>query len=107
VRRWLNRIRRESRKTQKQVADATGISRAYYTQIERGIRRPSVETAKRIADYLKFDWTYFFWYIKNKGGINNGTGWKSIKFGSKNHDFGRVGKSTDELKPESDTNHHI
>lgn len=46
--------------TQSEVAKAVGISRAFYTNIENGKRLYSVETAKKIAKVLGFDWTSFF-----------------------------------------------
>lgn len=36
------------------------ISRAYYTQIETEIKRPSPDVAQKIAGILGFDWTIFF-----------------------------------------------
>ena len=46
--------------TQNEVAKAVGISRAFYTNIENGKKLYSVETAKKIAQVLNFDWTDFF-----------------------------------------------
>jgi len=57
-REWLIKLRSE--KTQQFVAEKAGINRSYYTQIENGIRTPSVEVAKKIAEVLNFPWTYFF-----------------------------------------------
>lgn len=57
---WLKKIREENSLTHNNVAVMTGISRAYYTQIETGARNPRVETAKKIATVLNFDWTIFF-----------------------------------------------
>lgn len=57
---WLQNIRKEKRMTQQQVAGEVGITRAYYTQIENGKRRPSVDVAKKLAGLLDFDWTCFF-----------------------------------------------
>ncbi len=42
------------------VATQVGISRSAYSNIENGKRRPSVDTAKKIAAVLGFDWTRFF-----------------------------------------------
>jgi transcriptional regulator with XRE-family HTH domain len=55
---WLTTLR--GNKTHQETADLAGIDRSFYTQIESGIRSPSVETAKKIADVLSFDWTIFF-----------------------------------------------
>jgi len=49
-----------SKLTQEEVAAGAGIARAYYAQIELGIRNPSVTVAKRIANFLRFNWTLFF-----------------------------------------------
>lgn len=57
---WLKEIRLAKKVTQGEVADACGISRSYFTQIELGIRRPSPDLAIAIADELNFDWTRFF-----------------------------------------------
>ena len=57
---WLIDIRNEKGMTQQDVADKAGINRSFYTQIEIGTRTPSVDTAKRIAAVLEFDWTIFF-----------------------------------------------
>jgi len=57
---WLKFKRLEKRLTQSAVAEAAGIERSYYTMIELGERRPSVEVAKSIASVLDFDWTIFF-----------------------------------------------
>lgn len=57
-REWLTQVR--GNRTHQEVADLAGIGRAFYTQIENGARTPSVYTAKKIAEVLGFDWTYFF-----------------------------------------------
>ena len=46
--------------SQEEVAREAGISRAAYTNIENGKRRPSPEVAQKIAKVLKFKWTLFF-----------------------------------------------
>lgn len=58
IRQWL--VMRRGKLTHQQVAELTGISRSYYTEIESGEKNPSVPMAKRIAKTLKFDWTLFF-----------------------------------------------
>lgn len=60
MRKWLKTLRHNKSMTQSQVAENAGISRAYYSEIENNIKNPSVETAKRIADILNFNWTFFF-----------------------------------------------
>ncbi|MCL2076865.1 MAG: helix-turn-helix domain-containing protein [Oscillospiraceae bacterium] len=57
---WLRQKRQEKGITQEKIALFVGIARAYYTNIEKGSRNPSVETAKKIAEVLDFDWTRFF-----------------------------------------------
>lgn len=57
---WLSGLRTEQQLTHQEVADLAGIDRSYYTQIESGHRKPSVETAQKIAKVLKFEWTIFF-----------------------------------------------
>lgn len=57
---WLKDIRKVKGIKQEEVATSINISRSYYANIERGGKTPSVSVAKRIANYLKFDWTKFF-----------------------------------------------
>lgn len=56
----LELLRKSSGKSQAEIAEAIGISRAAYSNIENGKRRPSVEVAKRIAAALGFEWTRFY-----------------------------------------------
>ena len=62
MRLWLKEIREQKNLTQKQVAEAVGISQQYYQFIEQGkrIEPDKVENEKAIATYLGFDWTKFF-----------------------------------------------
>lgn len=62
---WLKNIRYSLGYTHQNVADDCNVTRAYYTQIESGIRTPSVFVAKKIAKKLKFNWTIFFKEISN------------------------------------------
>jgi transcriptional regulator with XRE-family HTH domain len=57
-RQWLVELRGE--RTQKEMADLLGISRAYYSQLELGIRGASVETAQKLAPRMGIPWTRFF-----------------------------------------------
>lgn len=57
---WLISFREAKGLTQEQVAELCGIKRPYYTMIETGKRRPSVDVAKKIAEVLVFDWILFF-----------------------------------------------
>lgn len=56
----LEQLRKEKNFTQSKVASMSNISTCFYSQIESGARKPSVETAKKIAIALGIDWTYFF-----------------------------------------------
>lgn len=60
MRKWLADIRHNKSMTQEHIATKVHIARAYYSQIENGDRRPSVDVAKKIANFLHFDWTSFF-----------------------------------------------
>lgn len=58
-------IRRRKNLTQKNVAEAVGISESFYSLIENGLRRPSPNIAKLIDEALNFkehgyDWTNFY-----------------------------------------------
>lgn len=57
---WLKELRLQIGMTQNEVAEKSGVERAYYTMIELGSRNPSVEVAKKIAHTLGFNWTIFF-----------------------------------------------
>jgi putative transcriptional regulator len=60
VRQWLKEARIEKELTQQKIADIVGIRRAYYTMIEKGVRNPSVDVAKKISNVLGINWTIFF-----------------------------------------------
>lgn len=60
MREWLVKLRKNLNMTQDYVAKRCNISRVFYTLIETGSRRPSVEVAKQIATLLNFEWTKFF-----------------------------------------------
>lgn len=57
---WLIDLRKTKGMTHEDVSNVCGISRQYYSMIEMGERSPSVETAKKIAKVLDFDWTKFY-----------------------------------------------
>ncbi|MFE4896606.1 helix-turn-helix transcriptional regulator [Peribacillus butanolivorans] len=59
-RQWLLDKRTKANLTQEEVATQADIKRPYYTQIESGVRSPSVKVAKEIAEIIGFDWTLFF-----------------------------------------------
>ncbi|MEH7354034.1 helix-turn-helix transcriptional regulator [Neobacillus drentensis] len=48
----LTERRKERGLTHEQVAEKSGITRAYYTNIEAGRKDPSMGVAKKIADAL-------------------------------------------------------
>ena len=56
----LEELRKNKNLTQEEVSERIGIARSTYTNIENGERRPSVETAKKIAAVLGFSWVRFF-----------------------------------------------
>lgn len=57
---WLLQKRTNAELTQEEVAAHANIKRPYYTQIESGVRSPSVKVAKLIAEKIGFDWVIFF-----------------------------------------------
>ena len=60
ARKWLLEKRNNANLTQEEVAIKANIKRPYYSQIELGVRRPSVKVAKEIATIIGFDWVLFF-----------------------------------------------
>jgi transcriptional regulator with XRE-family HTH domain len=60
MRDWLITIRKKQGLSQKEVSERIGVSQPSYCTIERGVTNPSVDTAKRIAEILGFDWTRFY-----------------------------------------------
>lgn len=60
MREWLKKIRKEKRYPPKEIAEECGITRNYFDLIEAGKRNPSVALAKRLGEFLGFDWTWFF-----------------------------------------------
>lgn len=57
---WLKRKRLEKCMSLEAVASKCGITRQALWLIESKERTPSVETAKRIANVLEFNWTRFY-----------------------------------------------
>ena len=55
---WLKAIRGNT--SQREVAEKSEITQAFYCEIEAGKKRPSVAVAKKIAATLGFEWTRFF-----------------------------------------------
>ncbi|MGI6334573.1 MAG: helix-turn-helix transcriptional regulator [Saccharofermentanales bacterium] len=60
MRTWLIERRKKQQMTQLAVASKTGITRAYYAQLESASRSPSIKVAKKLADVLDFEWTVFY-----------------------------------------------
>lgn len=56
----LKQIREEAGLTQEQLAAECNVIRQTISNIECGLSRPSVETAKLIAKVLNILWTDFF-----------------------------------------------
>lgn len=56
----LKSLRESKGYTQEALADAVGKTRTLITNIENGISKPSVNTAKTIAKILDFNWILFF-----------------------------------------------
>jgi len=55
----IRNIRMEKGMTQQEIADLVGLDRTTITKIENGAT-PSIDTAKKIAAVLGFNWTRFF-----------------------------------------------
>jgi len=60
LRTWLKDIRAKKELTQQEVANAANVDVTMISKIELGVRRPSVEVAKKIASVLEFPWTRFY-----------------------------------------------
>lgn len=56
----IKRLREAKGLSQTQIAKLVGLKRGSYIHIERGRRRPSVDTAKRIAEVLGVEWWQLF-----------------------------------------------
>lgn len=59
---WLVELRKDKELSQQMLADKAGIARNYLSEIETGIRTPSVDVAQRISEVLNVEWTIFFNY---------------------------------------------
>lgn len=46
--------------TQEQLAAETGVTRTAITNIERGLTKPSIDTAKALGAVLGIEWWKFF-----------------------------------------------
>lgn len=59
-REWLIKKRESLDFTCEQVAVAAGITRQFYSMIEKGQRNPSVTVAKKLAEIVNCSWMIFF-----------------------------------------------
>jgi len=50
--RHLRQIRLDKRWSQEELAERAGVDRTYISDLERGLRNPSLKTLARIADAL-------------------------------------------------------
>lgn len=57
---WLKELRIEKQLTHDDVAEQAGMTRAYYSMIENGVRTPSPSYAIRLGEILGFNWTRFY-----------------------------------------------
>lgn len=71
----LKTIRLKHKMTQDELAEQVGVVRQNISNIECGLTKPSVKTAKAIAEVLGFSWTDFFSdseaIINDRGGEND------------------------------------
>lgn len=56
----LKNVREQKGLTQLQLANTINVDRTLISKIESGVSAPSVDTAKKIANALGFEWTRFF-----------------------------------------------
>jgi transcriptional regulator with XRE-family HTH domain len=56
----LKFLREQKHMSQKELADALGVQPTSISRYERGVRKLSVEKAKRIAEILGVDWTCLY-----------------------------------------------
>lgn len=59
-RNWLVEKRNSKNLSQIELSVKVGISQQALSKYESGTRTPSVETAKKIAKVLGFNWTKFY-----------------------------------------------
>lgn len=60
MRAWLRELRKSRDETAEHVAKCNNIATSTYLHYENNLRNPSVEVAKRLAQYYGIDWTLFF-----------------------------------------------
>ncbi|QCX24561.1 helix-turn-helix transcriptional regulator [Companilactobacillus futsaii] len=59
-RRWLKEIRETKNMTQSNFAELLNVPVTTYASWEQGVRTPSVDKAKEVAEILNIKWTIFF-----------------------------------------------
>ena len=57
---WLIEERKKKDLTYTDVASKAGVTGIHIYNIETGKANPSIDTAKKIAKVLDFDWTRFY-----------------------------------------------
>lgn len=57
---WLIKARKDRGLTQAELCKIAKVAQPLYSHYESGRVCPRYETAKRIADVLGINWTYFF-----------------------------------------------
>ena len=56
----IKELRKERGLQQREVANLLGVTQSYYSMIELGQRKLSVENAKKIGEIYKVDWWLLF-----------------------------------------------
>lgn len=74
----LKKARMKLGLSHEQVAQKVGISRCFYTQIERGTRKPSLETALKISSVLSVPVNDIFLVRNDASGNNTPTGTEGL-----------------------------
>jgi len=69
--RQIARLRKRSRLTQEQFAEATGYSVEFISLVERGVNSPTVAGIERIAKALHVEPKVLFTFDEKEGGEND------------------------------------
>ena len=56
----LKSVRESKNLTQVRISELVGVRSSHLSMIENGIRRPSPELARKLAEILDVKWTDFF-----------------------------------------------
>jgi putative transcriptional regulator len=80
-RKQLIKLRKEKNLTQKDVADQLGITTGFYGMIETGARNPTLDLAKKIADYFCVSIESIFFKDENNKTLFEKTVYKSTGTG--------------------------